>query len=181
MYNYCTLGYPLSLPLPKVTCGSSQPSPGTSETLGSRYLPMYSPSPPISLCSSRLFICCQVLITQLCSQIWILHLSHRLPPSLQGLGEGGCGAAGSRQPSHPIPSRWERRQSISPALTGQLEGPRVRPDRQVQPVMQPPTLSVPAGRQNASEVCTAAPSLNNVRLCRRLPHSHPSTTPLRED
>lgn len=39
-----------------------------------------------------------------------------------------------------------------------------------------PRAPLAASRQNASEVCTAVPALNNVRLCRRSPRSHPSAT-----
>lgn len=39
-----------------------------------------------------------------------------------------------------------------------------------------PRAPLAASRQNASEVCTAAPALNNVRLCRRSPRSHSSAT-----
>lgn len=110
--------------------------------------------------------------TSLCSQIWNLHLLHHLPPSLQGLEEGGCGTAGAGQPSHPILVGTE---TISPTLTG-LWGAA---SETWQTGTASPTAShasIAAGRQNASEVCTAAPSLNNVHLCRWSPHSHPSTT-----
>lgn len=128
-------------PLPKKPCSALQQSWGPSKTLGSRYCPMYSPLSP----SSRRFHCCLVLVTPLCSQIWIPCLSHHLPPSLQGLEEGGCGTAGAGQPSHPILvgteaehfSRFDRA----------LRGLQVRPDRQVQPVPQPPMPpSLPAGK-----------------------------------
>lgn len=161
--------------LPKVTCGSSQQSPCISETPRSKYFPMYSPLPSIFLHSSRPFICCLVLITQLCSQVWILHLSPQLPPSLQGPEAGGCGAATL---SHPIlvgtdAERVSRFDGVGGATSETWQtGTASYAD---------PRAPTAAGRQNASQVCAAAPALNNVRLCRRSPRSHPRTAPLQED
>lgn len=66
------------------------------------------------------------------------------PPSISaGTGERWLWDAGGR----PILSWWEQRQSISLALTELFEGRQARPDRQVQPVMQPPMLLLlPAGK-----------------------------------
>lgn len=83
-------------PFAQKPCGALQQSWGTSETLGSRYCPMYSPLSP----RSRLFHRCLVLITPLCAPRF--GFSHHLPPSPQGLEEGSCGTAGAGQPSHPI-------------------------------------------------------------------------------
>lgn len=162
-------------PFAKKTCGALQPSWDTSETLGSRYSPMYSPLSP----SSRLFHCCLLLITPLCAPRFGFSVSHttslhlcrdwrKVAVGLQALG------------SHPILSWWEQRQSISPALTG-LWGAAGQTWQTGTASPTAPSASITAGRQNASEVCTAAPSLNNIHLCRQLPCSHPSTTLLPQD
>lgn len=111
----CILNFELpSLPLPKKPCDALQQSWGTSES-GRQVLP---PVFPLITQLKAFSLLPSSDSTAPCSQIWILCLSHHLPPPLQGLEEGGCGTAGAGQPSHPILSWWEQRQSIYPALTG---------------------------------------------------------------
>lgn len=142
MYNYWTLDYPLSFPLIKVTCGSSQQSQGTLETL--------NVLPQLFSVTSHLPVQTFFLMSSLGNMAVLPDLdspSFPPPPSIcagtwgRWLGvlraSGGC----------PILSWWEQRQSISLALTGWFKGPWARPDRQVQPVTQPPMyLSLQVGK-----------------------------------
>lgn len=142
MFNYWTLGYSLSLPLLKVTCGSSQQSQGTSEALNV-LLQLFSVT--IHLPVQTFYLLSSSGNTAVLPDLE--SPSFPPPPSIYA-GTGGRWLAGLQAPGGcPILSWWEQRQSISFALTGWFKGPWARPDRQVQPVMQPPMyLSLPVGK-----------------------------------
>lgn len=179
VYNYCTLSYPLSLPLPKVTCLWFLSAISRHFSNTGKQVPPHAFS----------------LITHLPAQLKAFYLlsssdiTALLPdldsPVLTPLPSISAGTGGRRLwgcrlwaaiPSHPGGNRgraflphWQGRGATSETWqTGTAS-------------YAAPHAPTAAGRQNASEVCTAAPSLNNVRLCRWPPRSHPSTTPLHED